>query len=1556
MATSYKNKIYTTLGTPTNITTTLTPLSVSNSSGVPVKDYTVKGKSIVWNQLVKNGNFVDKTGWFPYNGTGLVSNNKYTLTAAGKDTYSNIIQYMDKSFFIAGHKYYITATITPQYRTGRLTVALHNGANQQPEAWTAPASSGKTNFVSTIFTPSSEFVSGAANRVRFVLYCPHTESAQGDVTEISNVWMVDLTKMFGAGNEPTAAQFRTMFPDDYYEYDAGTIKSIMPMSVEANSPIRFNLLDTSRVRDGGITIGVTCKPAQNKSIYVTGTAAVSGGRNSWNLFVNLIARHKYYSTPVNNMDGPFLTLNSQLSKYISGQFVTCDLSGQYRFGYNLRAGVTYDDYIYPVVVDLTEMYGAGNEPTIASAIPDFWGYNPDAYKSVNIPVETYFPDGFNSVGNVYDEISFSGQTATRRIGVRSYQDGDENESSVLTDKTNTLYVLPTPIITNIPQKLQPLPTYKGFTSFSAPNSLTQSGPFDLTYYAEGGTNPEKGWITTYKRKIPVSIPDIQNAQKRDNYPIKGQFTTTRGSESLTWDVLDYDKHELVDSDTTKTMCVGMHDIISYGTIPFCVPQLMYWSENGLPAGTYKLTLDHAQFEGGTLYDGTYMFTLTKAIPADGGFRHTKPVGGWQSSYEKADILGNYITTYGARPQRSEIESGVTFSEYDGTTECTDLGTFTARSRTYYTEDDTVNGGKRNFTERQAYGSNRWRDSVYRQWLNSDAEAVPSSDITTVSNWWKPATVFDRVPGGAKLAGFLNGLDPEFVSAIGKVKVITALCNCDKVDGATQDITYDKVWLQSMTEVFGNANNSISEGVRLAYWNGSTDADRIKYHNGTARYWWLRSPDPTGADRVLDVSPSGVVTNGEANSKYGRVPACCIKQYDGWRTIEWNQLRTDNGASGSVTTTRQWQQIGAENTSLVFGHKYLVSFLARYTEGNTNTGSVRFKMGHPQYIEFSFLFNPTTDLALYQTIGTLQAEAPTQTLRSYFLKITSNTETLAFEWKDLQIFDLTKMFAAGNEPTTPAEFWQYFDNKYYPYNAGEIQPLYLQSRKAVTYYTATTKQTDLLVDVPKNAHNVLDYSKFNPLLKDKYIISSTDKFIERTVSYNFNNSLFYPVAGNQATLPNVNNLLKFENQTVTFSLTSANTEVFINKYSSDGTVISTIVILSNARKSFTTTFSEITYIDIKANTKKPFYIRGLQVIAVNQNYVGLGDATSATILGWGGQSKVINGTLYSGSVTQIRVDSDNLITPLVNEVTQTTDKPTEIESAATMKIIAKEHPNPIDVCFSLHTDGVEMNDSTKNNRIGLYSSYVSNGTTYWRPDCWRTKSSVTGTNDINAFSPNSWPVPYSDENVYTQLRFTTQGLTGGAVTAKNFALYENKQRYAIPTTVTSLPGYGIGIGDICNSVERYESGWRYVQRASSVRFTTDLLETASETGTTTIDGKTVAWARNIQFPDSGVSRSFNGSDGWANISALGDVIFNGTKYNSTQYRMFFMNYSSIEDVKTALGTDGILFHYQIAKPVITDISDKLADSFLKDISVIPGGKVVMYNNNLLDVPSTVKWKM
>ena len=568
---------------------------------------------------------------------------------------------------------------------------------------------------------------------------------------------------------------------------------------------------------------------------------------------------------------------------------------------------------------------------------------------------------------------------------------------------------------------------------------------------------------SYKNKIYVPAPDIQKVQNRTDHPVKSQIQVVYNGKNVAFDVLDYDKHNLVDADTAKSMCVGTHDIITYGTIPFCAAQLLYYTEGGLPAGNYKFTLDHAVYGGGTTYDGTYMFTLTQPIPADGGFRHTN-VGGYKTSYAKSDVIGNYITTYGARPQRTEVESGVAVTEWDGTTACTDLGTFTAKSLTYYIETDDVNGGKRNFTERNAYGSNRWRDSVCRQWLNSDAAAVDSSDTTTVSNWWKPATVFDRVPGGAKLAGFLNGLDPEFVAVLGEIEVKTALCDCDKVDGATYDITHDKVWLQSMTEIFGSNNNGVAEGSQLAYWVGASDADRIKYDGTTARYWWLRSPHPIYASNVRSVNPSGALNGNFVYNANGIVPTFCIKQYDGdmkpvisykrklymGRNIEWNQL-LDKSKFWTTTTTGGVTFTNNRDGTITVNGTAQSSDDIYYSLHNI----IEVSVGHKILISGGVTGAGWSSYLLYDASdATYGSDSPgggkIYTVRASsvkpFLFVAKGYTVSNITFKP-QLFDLTQMFGAGNEPATPAEFWSYFDHKVYPYNAGETQPLFKISRKS-----------------------------------------------------------------------------------------------------------------------------------------------------------------------------------------------------------------------------------------------------------------------------------------------------------------------------------------------------------------------------------------------------------------------------------------------------------------------------------------------------------------------------
>ena len=404
--------------------------------------------------------------------------------------------------------------------------------------------------------------------------------------------------------------------------------------------------------------------------------------------------------------------------------------------------------------------------------------------------------------------------------------------------------------------------------FIAKLGIVKSGVFELTFNGAA-------WHTNDFDAVSLADYGITTTgTPAENDKIAITITTS----VLPFDVLDFDKYN--PKATIKNCIVlGAHDIVEKDRIPFSASQLLFYAQDGLPAGKYKLTLDHGGYNGSTAQDGTYMFTLTSPIPAGGGFRHTK-IGEHATTLTKDLIIGGTFVTYGAQPERVSVETSIATALWDGS-DCIDLGTFADNNRAYYEEDasivvgGTTYKGKRNVCGRQRYGSNRWRDSVYRQWLNSNAPAVAAGS-SAISNWWKPATVFDMPPSNIKLAGFLYGMDPDFVNALGEVEVKTALHRVDAIDGATFDITYDKIFLQSQKDVFGSSDFSgVSEGEQLEYWKGVANADRIKYWNNTAAYWWLRTPYSTNAGHVRSVLTSGVLHYSGAHGNYGVVPACCI---------------------------------------------------------------------------------------------------------------------------------------------------------------------------------------------------------------------------------------------------------------------------------------------------------------------------------------------------------------------------------------------------------------------------------------------------------------------------------------------------------------------------------------------------------------------------------------------------------------------------------------------------------------------------------------------------------
>ena len=343
MPISYKHKIYTTLGTPTVLSGDV--VSAMDSAGVPAKDYTVKGKTIVWNQLLNKDNYRTRT----IKGVTLTANDDGTITVNG--TATGLVSYgLLASYGIAGHKYCCYGCPAGgSFSTYRITNSIYNSNGKYVRGFSDEGNGSISPIVlSAGQFNTSEISIASGTTVNNLVFKPQ---------------IFDLTDIFGAGNEPaTPAEFRAMFPDDYYPYNAGELKSIMPEAVETKN----------------------------------------------------------------------------------------------------QSGET---------------------------------------KRANIPSSRYFPDGMRSAGSVYDEINFLSQKAIKRIGVRAYQTGDENNTAVMTDKKNTVYELATPVETAITPPLQSLSTYKGFNSFSAPNSLMQNGPLSVTYYAEGGASPESGWLTSYKRKL-----------------------------------------------------------------------------------------------------------------------------------------------------------------------------------------------------------------------------------------------------------------------------------------------------------------------------------------------------------------------------------------------------------------------------------------------------------------------------------------------------------------------------------------------------------------------------------------------------------------------------------------------------------------------------------------------------------------------------------------------------------------------------------------------------------------------------------------------------------------------------------------------------------------------------------------------------------------------------------------------------------------------------------------------------------------------------------------------
>lgn len=182
----------------------------------------LRGNSLVWNQLVTNGDFANgTTGWGTQAGCNLsISGGKLVCTIASESLSAmRITQPVD---FIDAHKYLVFCRYLIHSASFRDSV--YKGYFGGPTQWWGYMTITDTDTSVTV----SEIITASGSHTNINVGPYRTKStlyfAVGDYTTYDFISCIDLTLMFGPGKEPaTVEEFQALYHELYYPQNYGTI-------------------------------------------------------------------------------------------------------------------------------------------------------------------------------------------------------------------------------------------------------------------------------------------------------------------------------------------------------------------------------------------------------------------------------------------------------------------------------------------------------------------------------------------------------------------------------------------------------------------------------------------------------------------------------------------------------------------------------------------------------------------------------------------------------------------------------------------------------------------------------------------------------------------------------------------------------------------------------------------------------------------------------------------------------------------------------------------------------------------------------------------------------------------------------------------------------------------------------------------------------------------------------------------------------------------------------------------------------------------------------------
>ena len=285
-------------------------------------------------------------------------------------------------------------------------------------------------------------------------------------------------------------------------------------------------------------------------------------------------------------------------------------------------------------------------------------------------------------------------------------------------------------------------------------------------------------------------------------------------------------------------------------------------------------------------------------------RHGEPVTEYSMTLQFHELLNDYMqfdaaeNQYGISLDTSVVPWKTYYSDTSGTVVANPTGN--PHENNYYEKNDTSE------YPRSSYGSNNWRHSAIRKWLNADKGVAAGS-------WWVASTPFDKAPDyssglpfQALLADDADGADATLLDVVGPVTVRTILNVIKNPDNSayyldadasgqyavasrlSYDVTEDTFFLPTTKEIHCSTYNE-EGGALLQYYGkfsdyaspidawGNADTNLLKHKQnaGSAAVWWLRSAYADYANYAVRVASSGVVGSDYAHYSYGVAPLCVI---------------------------------------------------------------------------------------------------------------------------------------------------------------------------------------------------------------------------------------------------------------------------------------------------------------------------------------------------------------------------------------------------------------------------------------------------------------------------------------------------------------------------------------------------------------------------------------------------------------------------------------------------------------------------------------------------------